>query len=143
MRYYPCHGYEAHRSQPPRQLEALLVERNVTRAAARLHMSQPALSAQLNRLRDLFKDPLLVPAHRGMVPTAKALELIGPLRASLDQLRGTLQSHDSFSPATAKLTISIACTDYVETVVVAPLIAALRGKLRRYAWRCTAFRRQG
>ncbi|WP_348642323.1 LysR family transcriptional regulator [Rhizobium tropici] len=109
-------------------LEALLVERNVTRAAARLHMSQPALSAQLNRLRDLFKDPLLVPAHRGMVPTAKALELIDPLRASLDQLRETLQSHDSFSPATAELTISIACTDYVEAVVVAPLIVALRDK---------------
>ncbi len=109
-------------------LEALLVERNVTRAAARIHMSQPALSAQLNRLRDLFKDPLLVPAHRGMVPTAKALELIGPLRASLDQLRGTLQGHDSFSPATAELTVSIACTDYVEAVVVAPLIVALRDK---------------
>lgn len=109
-------------------LEALLVERNVTRAAARLHMSQPALSAQLNRLRDLFKDPLLVPAHRGMVPTAKALELIEPLRASLDQLRSTLQGHDSFDPATAELTISIACTDYVEAVVVAPLIVALRKK---------------
>lgn len=107
-------------------LEALLVERNVTRAAARLHMSQPALSAQLNRLRDLFKDPLLVPAHRGMVPTAKSLELIGPLRASLDQIRGTLQGHDSFSPVTAELTISIACTDYVEAVVVAPLIVSLR-----------------
>jgi DNA-binding transcriptional LysR family regulator len=61
-----------------------------------------------------------------MVPTAKALELIGALRASLDQLRGTLQSHDSFSPTTAELIILIACTDYVEAVVVAPLIVALR-----------------
>jgi DNA-binding transcriptional LysR family regulator len=63
-----------------------------------------------------------------MVATAKALELIGPLRASLDQLRGTLQGHESFSPATAELTISIACTDYVEAVVVAPLIVTLREK---------------
>jgi DNA-binding transcriptional LysR family regulator len=109
-------------------LEALLVERNVTKAAVRLNLSQPALSAQLNRLRDLFRDPLLVPAHRGMVPTAKGLELLGPLRTSLDQLRNTLLDHDRFSPATAELTMSIACTDYVEAVVVAPLIVALREK---------------
>ncbi|PHE23432.1 LysR family transcriptional regulator, partial [Bacillus pseudomycoides] len=47
-------------------LEALLEERNVTRAAERLHLSQPAVSAQLARLRDLFGDPLLLPAQRGM-----------------------------------------------------------------------------
>lgn len=46
-------------------LEALLTELNVTKAAARLHLSQPAVSAQLNRLRTLFDDPLLVPARRG------------------------------------------------------------------------------
>jgi DNA-binding transcriptional LysR family regulator len=63
-----------------------------------------------------------------MVPTAKAVELIAPLRSSLDQLRGTLQGHDSFDPATAELTISIACTDYVEAVVMAPLIVTLREK---------------
>jgi len=57
-------------------LEALLAERNVTKAALRLHLSQPAVSAQLNRLRDLFNDPLLIPARRGMIPTAKALELV-------------------------------------------------------------------
>ncbi|EPE94222.1 LysR family transcriptional regulator [Rhizobium grahamii] len=109
-------------------LEALLVERNVTKAAARLGLSQPALSAQLNRLRDLFKDPLLLPMHRGMIPTTKALDLLGPLRTSLDQLRGTLQGHDSFSPTTTELTLSIACTDYVEAAVVTPLIVALRGQ---------------
>src|SRR6266436_6638311 len=83
-------------------LEALLTERNVTKAATRLHLSQPAVSAQLSRLRDLFDDPLLVPARRGMTPTAKALELLGPLRKALDQLRETLQTHKDFSPFKAK-----------------------------------------
>lgn len=61
-------------------LEALLVEHNVTRAAARLHLSQPAVSAQLNRLRKAFDDLLLIPAQRGMTPTVKATELLDPLR---------------------------------------------------------------
>src|SRR5271168_5151945 len=61
-------------------LEALLAELNVTKAAARLNLSQPAVSAQLSRLRDLFEDPLLVPVRRGMMPTAKALEVLDPLR---------------------------------------------------------------
>lgn len=81
---------------------------------------------QLNRLRDLFDDPLLVPAHRGMTPTAKALELLGPLRQALDQLRNTLQTHRDFSPARARLTITIACSDYIQTAVVMSLVLALR-----------------
>lgn len=109
-------------------LEVLLAEQNVTKAAARLHLSQPAVSAQLSRLRDMFGDPLLVPAHRGMTPTAKAAELRGPLREALDGLRGTLQSHQAFSPLTAELTVNIACTDYVQAAVVMPLVLALRQK---------------
>src|SRR5580698_10255895 len=70
-------------------LEALLAEQNVTRAARRLHLSQPAVSAQLARLRDLFGDPLLIPAQRGMTPTAKAHELLAPLRDALDRVRAT------------------------------------------------------
>ncbi|MBO9097374.1 LysR family transcriptional regulator [Rhizobium sp. B230/85] len=109
-------------------LEALIIERNVTKAARRLNLSQPALSAQLNRLRDVFDDPLLVPGHRGMIPTAKAFELLEPLRAALEQLRSTLDSHKSFAPTSADLVVSIACTDYVEAAVVLPLILALREK---------------
>lgn len=109
-------------------LEALLIERNVTKAATRLNLSQPALSAQLNRLRDLFEDPLLVPAHRGMIPTAKALDVLGPLRLALDQVRSTLSGHNTFSPTTSELTFSIACTDYLEAAVVVPLIMAVRDK---------------
>jgi DNA-binding transcriptional LysR family regulator len=111
-------------------LETLLTERNVTKAAARLHLSQPAVSAQLNRLRDMFDDPLLVPAHRGMTPTAKALDLLDPLRDALDQLRGTLNTHRDFSPARAKLTVTIGCSDYVEAAVVLPLVLALRQRAR-------------
>jgi DNA-binding transcriptional LysR family regulator len=107
-------------------LEALLVEQNVTRAAARLHLSQPAVSAQLSRLRDVFADPLLIPAQRGMTPTVKALELLGPLREALDQVRATVATHLSFEPATASLMVSIACTDYVQATLIKHLVVAMR-----------------
>ena len=107
-------------------LEALLIEQNVTRAAARLHLSQPAVSAQLSRLRDVFNDPLLIPAQRGMTPTVKALELLVPLRQALDQVRATVTTHLNFEPATASLTVSIACTDYVQAVLIKHLVVAMR-----------------
>lgn len=107
-------------------LETLLAECNVTRAAERLHLSQPAVSAQLSRLRELFDDPLLVPARRGMTPTAKALELLDPLRLALDQVRATLAGHQVFDPKKARLTVAIACTDYLQAVVIRPLAVALR-----------------
>ncbi len=107
-------------------LEALVSARNVTRTAEQLHLSQPALSARLNRLRDLFGDPLLIPAHRGMIPTAKALALVGRLRPVLDELRAALSSHQSFDPAKAELTVAIACSDYAQSVLIVPLVLALR-----------------
>jgi DNA-binding transcriptional LysR family regulator len=107
-------------------LETLLVEQNVTKAAARLHLSQPAVSAQLNRLRHEFDDLLLIPAQRGMTPTAKAIELLDPLRQALDQIRATVATHRNFDPAKAKLIVTIACTDYLQAAVVKPLVVALR-----------------
>jgi DNA-binding transcriptional LysR family regulator len=107
-------------------LETLLVEQNVTKAAVRLHLSQPAVSAQLSRLRHEFDDLLLIPAQRGMTPTAKAIELLDPLRQALDQVRATVATHRNFDPAKAKLTITIACTDYLQAAVVKPLVVELR-----------------
>jgi len=107
-------------------LETLLVERSVTKAAYRLHLSQPAVSAQLARLRQVFDDPLLIPAQRGMTPTAKAIELIDPLRQALDQVRAAVATHRNFDPATAELTFSVACTDYLQVAVVMPFIKELR-----------------
>lgn len=107
-------------------LEALVAEQNVTRAASRLCLSQPAVSAQLNRLRGMFNDPLLIPGRRGMTPTPKALELMATLGGALAKIRDTLQSHEDFDPLHDSLTVSLACTDYVQAAVIMPLIVTLQ-----------------
>jgi DNA-binding transcriptional LysR family regulator len=112
-------------------LEALLIEQNVTRAAQRLHLSQPAVSAQLRRLRALFNDPLLIPLHRGMAPTSKALELLEPLRRSLDQLRSTVSEHNRFEAEATALDVNIACTDYVQVALAQPFVLMLRQRFPR------------
>jgi DNA-binding transcriptional LysR family regulator len=118
-------------------LEALIAERNVTKAAARLNLSQPALSAQLNRLRDIFGDPLLIPAQRGMIATQRALELQEPLHRALEHVRGVVAEQSPFNPATAEATISIAASDYVQYAVLMPLTFALQREAPglRIAWR--------
>jgi len=107
-------------------LDALLAERNVTRAASRLHVSQPALSAQLARLRHIFKDPLLLPAQRGMLPTARALELQEPLRRALDEVRRVMVTGVDFDPTDASLTITIAASDYIQVAVLLEFTLRLR-----------------
>jgi DNA-binding transcriptional LysR family regulator len=108
--------------------EALLAERNVSRAAVRLGLSQPAVSNQLARLRDVFGDRLFVPAHRGIVATARALELQAPLRLALDEVRSVVMSGRSFDPVQAELTVKVAASDYVQSAVVTPFAIALRAR---------------
>ncbi len=107
-------------------LETLLQEQNVTKAAERLHLSQPAVSAQLARLRQLFDDQLLLPAKRGMTPTAKAQGLREPLQQALAGVRNTLTSHQHFEPLQAQLSATIACTDYLQSTVGINMIQRLR-----------------
>jgi DNA-binding transcriptional LysR family regulator len=107
-------------------LDALLTERNVTRAASRLHVSQPALSAQLARLRVMFDDQLLLPAQRGMVPTARALELQEPLRRALDEVRRVAVTGGGFDAADASLTFTVAASDYVQVAVLLDFTLRLR-----------------
>jgi DNA-binding transcriptional LysR family regulator len=107
-------------------LDALLVELNVTRAARRLHLSQPAVSVQLARLREYFDDPLLLPGPRGMRPTARANELREPLRHALATLTEAILPSTPFDPRLATQTWRVAAFDYGEFTILLPALARLR-----------------
>lgn len=107
-------------------LDALLAERSVSRAAQRLNLSQPALSAQLARLRAMLGDPLFVPSHRGMTPTPLALGLQAPLAAALARLRDVVTSARAFDPARDEFTLHVACSDYVQSALLLDFTLALR-----------------
>lgn len=109
-------------------LDVLIEEGNVTRAAARLGISQPALSTQLARLRDVFGDPLLVPSEtgRGMLPTTRALELRDPLHAALKDLETVVRRPRSFDPMRDTRRFAIATSDNAVIVLGLPLIERLR-----------------
>ncbi|WP_245197913.1 LysR family transcriptional regulator [Jiella mangrovi] len=118
-------------------LEALLAEGNVTRAARRLNLSQPALSARLARLRDALGDPLLIPAQRGMVLTQRAVELRQPLHEALEGVRRVVTEGMPFDPATMEATLVIAGTDYQQYALLTRFSVALRTEapMVRIAWR--------
>jgi len=109
-------------------LDVLLSEHNVTRAAQRLHLSQPSVSVHLAKLRDIFGDPLLLPGPRGMQPTARAEELREPLRMALQALEQALGPAGSFDPASASNTWRIAAADYGESAILLPALARLRAE---------------
>lgn len=108
-------------------LDVLLVERSVTRAAVRLHLSQPALSNQLKQLRVLFNDPLLVSnGPRGMLPTPRALALQEPLRAYLTQLTTLVVEQKGFDPGMSNRTWRVSAADSVLSVVAPGLSRRLQ-----------------
>ncbi|QGM47608.1 LysR family transcriptional regulator [Methylocystis heyeri] len=106
-------------------LDALLDERSVTRAAERLAMSQPALSNALHRLRGLFADPLFTRGQRGLIPTARALELALPIKGLLRGADELLQPQ-TFHPAATTTEFKIATTDYMFVTLLVPLIERLQ-----------------
>lgn len=106
-------------------LDALLDERSVTHAAARLSLTQPAVSGMLNRLRDYFDDPLFIRVPHGIVPTTRAEALAAPVKRILADIDVLLQPTE-FDPLSASLTFTVAATDYALRAVVVPFIAALK-----------------
>ncbi|MEE3652938.1 MULTISPECIES: LysR family transcriptional regulator [unclassified Brenneria] len=107
-------------------LDVLLTEHNVTRAAQRLHLSQPTVSVQLAKLRAFFNDPLLLPGARGMQPTARADTLREPLRKALASLELAVLPASPFNPALATNTWNIAASDYSAATILLPLVNRLR-----------------
>lgn len=103
-------------------LDALLDERSVTRAAHRLGVSQPAVSHNLRRLRELLGDPLLVRTPRGMQATPRAAELRPAVRAALDAAEAVLQPAPGFDPARAERTFALAMADQAAFQLLPPLI---------------------
>lgn len=114
-------------------LDALLKERNVTHAAARLGITQPALSARLTRLRQLFGDPLLIPAAsgRGMVPTPHACAIRPELVRLIDRLREFATVAQVFDPATSERVFRIAATDNPAAILAPELIPAIKARAPR------------
>jgi DNA-binding transcriptional LysR family regulator len=107
-------------------LDVLLAEHNVTRAAQRLNFSQPSVSVHLAKLREIFRDPLLLPGPRGMRPTARAEELREPLRQALDVLERAVSPASRFDPAEARHTWRVAAADYGESAILLPALVGLR-----------------
>ena len=106
-------------------LDVLLEERNVTRAAKRLAVTQSAMSQTLQRLRGVFDDPLLVRRGLGMAPTPRAEALAGPLRVALRQLERVVIEAPTFEPARARRTFRLALYDVYAVSVLPQVIARL------------------
>jgi LysR family transcriptional regulator, nod-box dependent transcriptional activator len=106
-------------------LDALLAEKNVTRAGLRVHMSQSATSGALARLRGFFRDALLIQTGRTLVLTPLAQSLVRPVRDIMLQIQATVAVTAVFDPATAERTFRIMGSDYVVTVLMTEVLQRL------------------
>jgi DNA-binding transcriptional LysR family regulator len=111
-----------------RVLHTVLTERSVSRAAIRLGMFQPAVSAALKRLRALSGDPLLVRSGATMVPTDVALRMIEPAASILRAAEAMFSGARAFDPQTATDTFRIAASDYLDPLFLPMLMAELKAK---------------
>jgi DNA-binding transcriptional LysR family regulator len=109
-------------------LDVLLKERNVTRAAESMGISQPAMSNGLRRLRDLFNDPLLVRTSDGMTPTERAEQLQPIVREVLASIEKAVEPRKEFNAAEADRVFRISVSDYTESTLLPHLMRRLRSE---------------
>ncbi len=107
-------------------LDVLLRERNVTRAASYLGITQPAMSNGLRRLRELFDDALLVRTSEGMTPTERALELQPVVRSVLAAVERAVQPKKPFDPSQSTRVFRIMASDYAESTLIPAVLARLQ-----------------
>ena len=107
-------------------LDVLLREKNVTKAADQLGITQPAMSNSLRRLRDLFNDPLLIRTSQGMTPTERALELQPQVRDILSNIEQAVQPAAEFKLDESDRVFRIMASDYAESTLVPALLGAIR-----------------
>lgn len=105
--------------------DALVMEKNTTKAAKRLNLSQPAVSHALARLRDTFSDPLFVRASKGLAPTAKCMELAAPIHEIIEKTESLINAGGRFNPETESREFRILTTDYFELVALPQLLHRL------------------
>ncbi|MBL0420593.1 LysR family transcriptional regulator [Ramlibacter sp. AW1] len=119
-----------------RTFQALVHERSVSRAAARLFVTQPAVSASLTRLREVFGDPLFTRAAHGVVPTARAQALAPQVDRLLQDLARLLDDDAPFDPAASSRIFRIAGSDFASSQFLAPLSRRLidAGSAVRLSW---------
>jgi DNA-binding transcriptional LysR family regulator len=107
-------------------LGALLTERSVTRAAARVGIGQSAMSHNLARLRELFGDELLTRGSEGMRLTPRAVTLLEPVQTMLAQVEALVSRDQAFDPATAVRTFRFGLPDSIEILIMPALLARMR-----------------
>jgi DNA-binding transcriptional LysR family regulator len=117
----------------------LMEERNVTRAAERLGITQPAMSNALNRLRETMRDPLFLRERYGMKPTQMALELEPVIAAALTSIDDIVLGQHSFDPVQADRLFTLTPNGYVEFVLMPVLVATLRERAPGIKLRLTPF----
>ena len=102
--------------------EAIYSTGNISRAADKLAMSQPAVSNQLARLRDLIGDPLFARGRRGVEPTVKAQTMIGPVREALGLIGRQFGDADAIDLATYRRTFRISLFELLEPILMPPIV---------------------
>ena len=119
-----------------RTFDALMRERSVSRAAALLFLSQPAVSASLNRLREAFDDPLFTRTSHGVVPTARAQALAPQVAKVLADVAGLFDADRPFEPARSNRIFRIAGSDHASRMLLPGLSHALveLGSAIRLVW---------